>query len=385
MTTLNKSTGKEDNVHEEYFESLATGVEVETDGSPSPDEPEPWDPEKIRIHTKHYSLRQLVDMIADGDVDLAPDFQRHYVWNWRQRWGLIESLLLGIPLPSFYFNEDTSGRLQVVDGVQRLTTIFRYVREKSFKLGGVTYLHDLEGQGFDDLAAMFRRRLNSAQFVGHVIDPQTPYRVKFDIFRRINTGGSPLSAQEIRHCMSGAKARGFLKQLTSHESFSTATGGALDGHPRMADREVALRFVGFRLFTPDEYAQHGSFDEFLGVVTKRLDNSGNQCLDKLRADFVRGMTNCHVAFGRYAFRKWPWGTDWRNPINRALFESWGSVLADHDETAVLAGAAELVKRAREMMTNDSDFIGSISGSTGDVRNVRTRFRGVRQAAQEVFG
>ena len=94
--------------------------------------------------------------------------------------------------------------LQVVDGVQRLTTIFQYVTQKSFALGPVTYLHDLvEGRGFDDLAAMFRRRLNSAQFVAHVIDPQTPYRVKFEIFRRINTGGSPLSAQEIRHCMSG--------------------------------------------------------------------------------------------------------------------------------------------------------------------------------------
>ena len=186
MLTIDKPSPAEDAVREEYFESQATGVEVEAEVLPSPDDPEPWDPEKIRIHTKHYSLRQLVDMIADGDIDLAPDFQRQYVWKPRQRWGLIESLLLGIPLPSFYFNENTSGQLQVVDGVQRLTTIFQYVNQKVFKLGGVTYLHELEGQGFDDLAAMFRRRLNNAQFVAHVIDPQTPYRVKFDIFRRIN-------------------------------------------------------------------------------------------------------------------------------------------------------------------------------------------------------
>ena len=284
MTTLDKSTGTEDETREEYFESHATGVEVETEVLPPPDEPEPWDPEKIRIHTKHYSLRQLVDMIADRDIDLAPDFQRQYVWKPRQRWSLIESLLLGIPLPSFYFNENTSGLLQVVDGVQRLTTIFQYVNEKVFKLGPVTYLHDLEDQGFDDLAPMFRRRLNGAQFVAHVIDPQTPYRVKFEIFRRINTGGSPLSAQEIRHCMSGDKSRAFLKELATDESFSTATGGALSRHPRMADLEMALRFVGFRLFTPDEYAEHGSFDEFLGVVTKRLDDPYDQSLDQLRAD-----------------------------------------------------------------------------------------------------
>ena len=165
----------------------------------------------------------------------------------------------------------------------------------------MTYLHDLEGQGFDDLAAMFRRRLNNAQFVAHVIDPQTPYRVKFDIFRRINTGGSPLSAQEIRHCMSDARSRKFLKELATDESFSTATGNALRDHPRMADREVALRFVGFRLFTPDEYAQHGSFDEFLGAVTKQLDDPAGQSLNKLRADFVRGMTNSYAVFGELRF------------------------------------------------------------------------------------
>ena len=87
----------------------------------------------------------------------------------------------------------------------------------------------------------------------------------------------------------------------------------------------------------------------------------------------------------YAFRKWPCDAERRNPINRALFESWGTVLADHDETTVRAGKEELVKRAREMMTNDYEFIRAISGSTGDVRNVRTRILSVRDAAQEVLG
>ena len=384
MPTTDNPSQAEGEVREEYFESVATGVELEVEDPSPPEEPEPWDPEKIRIHTKHYSLHQVVEMIAEGDIDLAPDFQRQYVWKSWQRSGLIESLLLGIPLPSFYFNEDSTGQLQVVDGVQRLTTIYRYVTDKTFKLGKVTYLHELEGLGFDDLAPLFRRRLNSAQFVAHVIDPQTPYRVKFDIFRRINTGGSPLSAQEIRHCMSKTRSREFLKELVSEQSFVTATGGALQNHPRMADREVALRFVAFRLFTSEEYAQHSSFDEFLGFVTERLDDPANQSLDQLRTDFVRCMTNCYSVFGEHAFRKWPLDAIRKSPINRALFESWGTVLADHDETAVGRVAADLVHDAREMMTNDSEFIKSISSSTGDVRNVRTRLGKVRAAAEEVL-
>ena len=208
-------------------------------------------------------------------------------------------------------------------GSSVLTTIFGYVSEKNFKLGKVTYLRELEGQGFNDLAALFRRRLSSAQFVAHVIDPQTPYRVKFDIFRRINTGGSPLSAQEIRHCMSKTRSRNFLRELVSDLSFITATGGTLENHPRMADREVALRFVAFRLFTTDQYAQHGSFDEFLGVVTERIDDPANQSLDQLRTDFVRGMTNCYAVFGEHAFRKWPLALARKSPIQPRIVRKLG--------------------------------------------------------------
>ena len=384
MSTTNNPSQAKYEAPEEYFESHATGVELEIEEPSTPEEPEPWDPEKIRVHTKHYSLRQVVEMIGDRDIDLAPDFQRQYVWKDQQRWGLIESLLLGIPLPSFYFNEDSSGRLQVVDGVQRLTTIFQYVTDQAFKLGKVTYLHEMEGMGFDDLDTLFRRRLNSAQFVAHVIDPQTPYRVKFDIFRRINTGGSPLSAQEIRHCMSKTRSREYLKDLVRNPTFITATGGALKNHPRMADREVALRFIAFRLFTSEEYARHSSFDEFLGFVTDRIDNSDDFNLDQLRTDFVRGMTNCHKVFGENAFRKWPLDATRKSPINRALFESWGTVLADYDETAVRNVTKDLVNRARTMMTNDAEFIKSISGSTGDVRNVRTRLNKVRETVEGVL-
>ncbi|MGK4002477.1 DUF262 domain-containing protein [Sorangium sp. So ce1036] len=101
-------------------------VEVEDTGESS-SLAKPWDPSKIRINTKPFSLRQVVDMINDDDIDLAPDFQRLYVWKPAQRSRLFESVLLGIPLPAFYFNQDFQGAMQVVDGVQRLTTIHRFV------------------------------------------------------------------------------------------------------------------------------------------------------------------------------------------------------------------------------------------------------------------
>ena len=93
------------------------------------------------------------------------------------------------------------------------------------------------------------------------------------------------------------------------------------------------------------------------------------------------MTNSYAVFGEHAFRKWPWGATRKSPINRALFESWSTVLADFDGTVVEAGAADVVHHARDMMTYDIEFIDSISGSTGSVRNVRTRLRKVHEAAE----
>ena len=369
----------------EYIDDRPTDVEFESVNDHSTGEAEPGDPQKIRVHTKHYSLHQIVEMIANDEIDLAPDFQRQYVWRPRQRSSLIESLLLGIPLPSFYFNEDASLKLQVVDGVQRLTTIFDFVKKKDFKLGDVTYLADFEGKGYSELGAQFRRRIGQTQFVVHVIDPQTPYRVKFEIFRRINTGGSPLYPQEIRHCMSKDRSREFLKTLANEQSFLTATGESFKDHPRMADREVVLRFLAFRICSPDEYAQHPSFDDFLGSVTERLDNDiSEEELKKLSVDFIRSMKNSYSVFGENAFRKWPLDAERRSPINKSLFESWSTVLADYSETSIKENAGELAHRARRMMTLDQEFMGSISSSTGSVSNVRIRLAKVKDSVKGVL-
>ena len=97
-----------------------TGVEAEEEQEAVPFKP--YNPELIRVDPKTFSLRQILDMIDDGDLELAPDFQRLKVWTSGQKSRLIESILLRIPLPAFYFSSDEQGGLQVVDGLQRLST-----------------------------------------------------------------------------------------------------------------------------------------------------------------------------------------------------------------------------------------------------------------------
>ncbi len=178
-----------DELQEEFFDNDATDVEVEDVGE---GQRKPWDPSKIRISTKPFSLRQVIDMIDDKDIDLAPDFQRLFVWKPAQRSRLIESILLGIPLPAFYFNQDREGAMQVVDGVQRLTTIHRFVTddERLTELG-TSRASPASRTRTSDI--IHKRRFQQTQIFVNVIEPQTPDDVKFDVFRRINTGGSPLT------------------------------------------------------------------------------------------------------------------------------------------------------------------------------------------------
>lgn len=370
---------------EEFFDNEATNLEVEEVGDGGR---KPWDPSKIRISTKPFSLRQIVDMITDHDIDLAPDFQRLFVWKRAQRSRLIESILLGIPLPAFYFNQDFEGAMQVVDGVQRLTTISQFVRGAE-ELSDVEYLQDLEGKFFADLDVVLKRRFQQTQIFVNVIEPQTPDDVKFDVFRRINTGGSPLTPQEIRHCMSRKQTRDLLKRLISLPSFALATDNAFRNERRMADREVVLRFCAFRSLSDiDDYKAFTSLDSFLLDFTRRIDGTHSNGIpvntDTLVADFERAMTSAAAIFDNAAFRKFSSRLNRRGPINRALFDSWAAALADYDPAQVAPFKLAIVAATRKRL-EERDYVDAISQGTGDIGKVRLRFNAARKILNDIVG
>jgi hypothetical protein len=373
-------------VLEETFENVPTGVEAERNDE-QPDIARPWNPDEIRVGTKQFSLRNILDLIDEEGLELAPDFQRNTVWKSRQRSRLIESILLQIPLPAFYFAEEANGRMRVVDGLQRLSTVRSYVRgiPQDFALTDLEYLEQAKGMRFRELPTVLQRRINNAQIVVHVIAPTTPPGVKYDIFKRINTGGTPLSAQEIRHCMSTDRSRSFLKRCTQTPEFDLATGGSLHNHIRMGDREVVLRYCAFWLRGGvDGYVAEGSMDAFLEATTGMLDDPkelADDRIEELYGAFRSAMVKCHEMFGEHAFRKWPRGTEFRNPINRPLFESWSYVLGKYDVADLDRRKDHVVSAARDLMSDDRTYIEAISSSTGDPVKVRLRFSLTERAAR----
>ena len=369
------------------------GEDDDDSSSRNSNELRPWDPSKIRITTKHFSLRDVVDQISEGDIDLVPDFQRDYVWKQRQRTRLIESILLGIPLPAFYFNQEKSGKYQVVDGVQRLSTISLFMKDQHTLNGSdLEYLQSFDGQCYKDLDPASFRRFRSTQIVVHVIEPQTPDEVKYDIFGRVNTLGSPLSAQEIRHAMSKDKSRSILKELSELEAFDEATawsfwrrdidsenGWTRDSN-RMANRELALRFCAFRNYSDEEYRQHTSLDAFLVGYTRRLDGVSQEHpsindseLKKLKADFERAMLSATEILGKAAFRRWPLDQKRRGPINRAVFESQAIALADYPFKKLIAKKDVILHEFRQAF-NDPDYSASVTVGTGAPASVQYRLK-----------
>jgi len=322
-------------------------------------------------------------MIDEGELDLAPDFQRRRVWRAKQKSLLIESILLRIPLPAFYFSADPDGLLQVVDGVQRLSTIYEFVRSKSsFPLDNLEYLGaDLKEKRYHDIAKTnWSRRIFTTQIAANVIDPQTPTAVKFDIFRRINTGGSPLNAQEIRHCMSRERSRLFLKSLCELPSFARSVGAKIIDHVRMVDRELVLRFVAFKLIgNIDRYQEFNSMDDFLTETNRRFDNKdtvSDRKMRQLARSFDVAMENAYMLFGEHAFRKWPTTSDDLYPINRALFDTWSVLLADQAPDELHPRKASILRRTRQLMTEDDEFIAAISTGTSSPGRVSLRFKRV---------
>jgi hypothetical protein len=333
---------------------------------------EPFDPSKINVVREPMSIFQVMRKIKIGEIQLDPDFQRNVVWDQTRQSRLIESVLLKIPLPALYLDAIEPDRWVVVDGLQRLSTLDSYLNKKTLTLTGLEFLgRQFDGLTFDELPRSSQRDIEETQLTLYIIRPETPPKVKFTIFHRINTGGMVLTAQEIRHATFPGRAPTLLKELAGSAEFQNATLFSVNPK-RMDDRECVLRHLAFRITNFKNYSKP-DLNDFLGSAMNTLNNAPEETITRLQRDFRRSMELCSKIFGRYAFRKFnrPIGT--RGPINKALFESWSSAVLDYDETKLLGALEYIVSGLEQALVDDSEYLKSLSLATGGIRAVTKRF------------
>lgn len=331
----------------------------------------PFDPKKIKITVEQKTIDNLVQRIKFNELDMNTEFQRKgNLWEPEKQSKLIESILLRFPLPAFFFDAQNDESWLVVDGLQRLWSFKRFILDKAFPLTGLEILTEYSDMGitFDKLNRTMQRRILETQVTTYIIQPGTPKEVKYNVFRRINTGGLVLNSMEIRHALNQGPGADLLREISEDTRFTDYISVR---SKRMEDRELILRAISFMIFPYTDYFK--PLSGFLDKAMEELAKFDNSRLQKIKHSFYRSLELSFDLFGDEAFSRSLIGTKYR--LNSALFESWMaslSQLTDIEITSIKARKKDLIKGYIKLL-GDEIFTISIVSSTSGKSAVDTRF------------
>ncbi|PYV74131.1 MAG: DUF262 domain-containing protein, partial [Acidobacteria bacterium] len=231
----NGSNGASDAVSEDQLE-------------PEPEEEAPVlkpDDRPVTSQSSDWTISALRDKLDRGQLDLQPKFQREYVWNLRPELPshLIESLLLEIPIPPIYFGKVNQGRLEMIDGQQRLSTLVNFVSNK-FPLRKLQRMASLNHKFFKDLTKQQQEKILDTPIRSIVIDAGANAELRYEVFERLNRGSMTLNEQELRNCVYRGPFNDLLAELEKDSYWRKSKGGN-EPEGRFKEREVILRFFAF--------------------------------------------------------------------------------------------------------------------------------------------
>lgn len=340
---------------------------VEDDWKDYEDTELPYDVNDIRVDQKMITVFQVEYWISNKMLDLQPEYQRNLVWDDQRKSLLIESLLLRIPIPAFYLDEKNDGKKSVIDGLQRLSTIHDFLNNK-FKLKKLQYLSSCEGMTFSGLDSKYKNFILDTALAINILGGQCPEMVKFDVFRRVNTGGLPLNSQEIRNIMAKPKVRTLLKRMSSCDGFKQATFGGIND-VRMGAQELCLRYIAIN--ASYDWNNHGlkvyyGLTKSMDYAIEILNELSEKELATILNDFDDVMVKAHAILGNYSFCKLK-----QRRINAALFTSWAVVLynMNYSYDEIWKQADKVREKYIHEMNEDGGLYKTITSSTGSKKNI----------------
>lgn len=372
---------KDDIIDNQSDEQVNDSLIDEEDNSGVQSITQPFSPSDISISTPPMNMGDLIDMIKEGWVEFAPIYQRAPdLWSPKQKSRLIESILLGLRLPAFYFEEITKKRWALIDGLQRCCAIKDFCVDESMTLTKLEFLgKEYEGIKFSDFDFATRRDIRMLPITVNVLSQGVPDMVKYILFRRLNTGGVPLTNQEIRNAVFCGPAIDAVRKMAQSDEFKRATLDKIESKRKtdmdFVSRFVAFYFSGWKNYEPD-------LDNYINKSLENLNKENDSSfLDQMIRDFKCSMFLAYELFGNRAFRKQESLYDRRRPLNKAYFEVISVLLAklDKNQRDFMLEHKELLNEnmccaMRESQTYNNSF----SGGTGDPSAVKTRFSWMEQ-------
>ncbi len=327
------------------------------------------------------SVRELISQYEDGDI-LKPELQRKYVWKKRDASRFVESLLLGLPVPSIFLaNMEPSGKRLIIDGYQRIRTLYDYIHEgiwagddTVFKLIDSDIINERwRGKSFKELSDDDKRRLRNYTIHAIIFEQKQPKNDSglYQVFERINTSGTTLNAQEIRNCVFQGSINSLLFSLNSNSLWREMYGDEKED-ARMRDLELILRF--FAMNTPDVYnadAYYISLTQLMNHYMSDNQNAEEDFIHRLECDFNMVIEYIYNHFGENAF------FNLQNDltrIRRRLYPTVFDSLMISTFIAIRRGVApvENLEERRLMLLRDDCYRESITQGTMKVENIRKR-------------
>jgi hypothetical protein len=257
------------------------------------------------------SFRELITMYEEDEL-LKPELQRYYVWEKPEASRFIESILLGLPVPSIFLANTKEDKKLIIDGYQRIMTVFDYVKKgiwrkdgKTFKLSNTDKINNrFRGKAFSELADHEQRRIRSTTIHAIVFEQKAPNdndTSLYQVFERINTGGRALMPQEIRNCVNQGNFNDLLFQLNKNLNWRTLFGKE-EVDPRMRDMEFILRFFALDTdYIKENQSSNISLKKYLNEFMGWEISQNRQIIDERKEKFNFVMDFIMENIGENAF------------------------------------------------------------------------------------
>jgi hypothetical protein len=342
------------------------------------------DPEIFALHDKY----------KRGKLILQPDFQRQFVWDRKKSSRLIESILLSVPLPIIYLSEQPDGKEYVIDGQQRLTSLFSFIDGKfpsgeEFKLIGLNAYRELNKSAFKDIGELLQDKISHYTLRSVTLLKQSSSDLKFEIFERLNTGSEPLNDQELRNCVYRGAYNHLLKELAADADFRGLLG-LKTADKRLKDVELVLRFSAFFHSTYLKYQP--PMKRFFNQEMEKYQHLSGSDAAAVRAAFKNAVQIIKSLFGNERAFKRFYAGDERNPsgrwepkkFNASLYDVLMGVFHDKDKNQVYAALDSLREAIVDLMATDRQFNDAIQLSTSSIDNVKLRFDIMRRTVEGVL-
>lgn len=278
---------------------------------------------EIRTDSYPMSIGELISLFERREIDIHPEFQRFFRWTPFQKSRLIESFFLGIPVPQIFVAQRKDGVWDVVDGLQRLSTVFQFVGvlrdEKDnllppLALEKTKYLPLLENKKWDDpfdeensLTVAQRLLIKRSKIDISIILKESDEKSKFELFQRLNTGGSPLSDQEVRNSilvMIDNKYYRWMRDLSQHDGFRECVSLTDRALEEQYDMDLVLRFLIFRTMRENRLKEIGDINEFITDQMIEAVSENKFAIDEETQAFENTFSFLQNAFGSDSFRRY---------------------------------------------------------------------------------